>query len=42
MLRANDTDYDIDGDDITVGVVDDDIDYLMVMLVAQVLYQCCY
>ena len=33
MSRVNDTDYNIDGDDINVGVDGDDVDYLMLMLI---------
>ena len=40
MLRVNDTDYNTDGDDINVVVDNDDVDYLMSMLITQVLYQC--
>ena len=40
MSRVNNTDYNIDGDDINVGVDEDNADYLMSMLIMQVLYQC--
>ena len=40
MSRVNGTDYNIDGDDIDIGDDDDDVDYLMSMLITQVLYQC--
>ena len=40
MSRVGDSDYNLDGDNINVGVDDDDADYLISLLITQVLYQC--